>query len=268
MNPLVAGFLAFGAIAAMSSGTARRAVGIDIEPYITDAHRKAMPVLARSLLDVGPTSSGCKSATDCAQWQALHRYNQIANTMVATRGFRVVGSRAITRWTAADAVAIIERFLDAAATGARDGGTYRVTNAGVVLIKADFNAMAIAKVVAGERPSNIPLTDLGAAMLEAAQLRNRVSSLPQTLPLADSFLREFHATMTSLVVEMDACGYLESGKPPPEPTLGGGLAAAAHAVGSFTTGIAGDVAGGVVTAVVGSPFVWAAGLVFVAWKVL
>jgi hypothetical protein len=279
MNPLAAGFLAFGAIAAMSSGTARRAVGIAIEPYITDAHRKAMTVLARSVLDVGATSSGCPAPTDCAQWQALHRYNQVANAMIAYRGFRVVGSRSITRWTAGDAVALAERFLEAVKAGVsaehriEDGGAgYRVTILGgfeaLPILGTDANAIALEQLFAGKRPSDIPLTDLGGATLAAAQFRNRASSLPQTLPLVDSFLREFHGVMSTLANEMDASGYLESGKPPPEPTLGGGIAAAAHAVGGLATGIAGSVAGGVVTAIVGSPFVWAAGLVFVAWKVL
>jgi hypothetical protein len=237
-----------------------------VPAYVTDAHRKAMAVLVRPVLQVG-------AASGTAATQALHRYNEIANGMIALRGFRVVGRKALTAWTPADAKAIIDHFLDATKAGVADGNTYRVTNLGAFdafgSLADDVSEAALAKLFAGERPSSVPLTDLGEAVLATAKLRQRIAFVPASgVAMSDSLQSDFNRIVGGLAIEMDACGYLISGKPPPEPTLGGGIAAAAHAVGSFTTGIAGDVAGGVVTALVGSSLVWFVGLAFVAWKVL
>lgn len=266
MNPAAAGFLAVGAIAAMSSAKAKAAVGIVVPPYVTDAHRKAMEVLARPILNVAAASGSAAS-------QALHRYNAITNGMVAYRGFHVVGRKALTLWTPNDAIAIIERFLDATRAGVAVNSTYRVTNLGTLnafgSFATDVNLAALSKLFNGERPSDVPLTDLGDAVLAAAQLRNSLSHfVTLTVAMTDAQQSQFNAIAGRLAIEMDACGYLESGKPPPDPTIGGGIAAAAHAVGKFTTGVLGDVAGGVATAVVGSSLFWVAGLAFVAWKVL
>lgn len=258
MRAIAATLLGAGVIAVASSSNAKRAIGVTITPYVTDAHRKAMEVLSRPLLGVSPDGE--------ARWQANFRWGEVTNKMIALRGFRVVGSRARTLWTAGDAVTLLERFLEAARAGVADGGTYRVTNLSIPLLGERANDAVLAKLLDGERPSDIPLTDLGAAVLEAVQLRNRMSALPQTLTIADTFLVEVDAVGRRLGIEMDAVGYLESGKPPPEPTIGGGLAAAGHAVGGFVAGVAGDAIGGVATVLVSSSLFWAAGLALVLWR--
>lgn len=272
MKAVAISLVGIGAIAALRSSKARAAIGVPIVPYVTDAHRKAMEVLARPLLSV-------TAASGTATTQARDRYNAIANGMIALRGFHVVGLKALTLWTAADAYEIASRFIDAAKAGVavehriEEGGAgYRLTNLrgfeALPILGRDVNELVLEDLLAGKRPSDVPLTDLGEAVLAAVKLRQQVSWLPQSVTMADSMQAAFNRAVGGLAIEMDACGYLETGKPPPEPTVGEGMAVAAHAVGKFTTGIAGSVAGGIATALVDSPLFWAAGLALVAWKVL
>ena len=270
MNAAAISLLGIGAIAVMSSSKAKAAVGITVTPYITDAHRKAMAVLAPAII----------GAPTAASAQALIRYNAIGAAVIALRGFQVIGRQHYVKFTVGDGVAILDRFIAAVKAGSEaerrieDGGAgYRLTNLGgyeaLPILGRDANAKALESLLVGERPSTIPLTDLGEAVLAAARERNRLNNSflsPSTIGGMD--YPSFHRIASRLASEMDASGYLESGKPPPEPTIAGGLAAAGHAVGGFAAGIAGGFAGSIVTGLVSSPVVWVAGLAFVAWRVL
>lgn len=253
------------AVILLLSPDGRRAVGVPIEPFITPAHVVAMKKLEAPIL-------GVPLVVESGRTQADHRYNEVMRGLHGSRGFAVVGRESYPNLTNGDGAVILTALLAAAEAGVKAGG-YRLTNLGLFDFgpagKVDVPAIALS-VFEGKRPTHnigpVPLTQLGAAVLAAAQERNRL--FQTSLVPMGAHRPRFDEIAARLAIEMDAVGYIASGKPPPDPTVLGGLAAAGHAVGSFVTGIAGDAIGGVAAAVVGSPVFWFAGLAIVAFTVL
>jgi len=246
-----------GAIVAL--GPARRLAGVPpVTPYVTAGQSKAMASLESPIL-------GVSASVPAARAEVLVRYSDLKRQLHGLRGFVVVGSQSFPRLNVTDAATILARFLAAAVAGVGDG--YRVTH--LKLLGVDMNAPTLTSLLAGERPNGVPLTELGAAVLAAARERNRLSLFSGVPDLAGVVsLPTFNALMSELAGAMDGVGYLVSGKPPPDPTVLGGIAYAGHAVGSFAAGLAGNAIGGLATAVVGSSVFWFAAIGLVAFRVL
>jgi hypothetical protein len=251
-------------VVTLLSAPGRRAVGVPIVPFITPAHRAAMATLVSPIL-------GVPLVIETGRVKAQDRYNEVIRGLHGSRGFVVLSVQApwgktgksYPKLTAGDGAKLLDRFLAAASAGVKAG--YRVTNVG--LMGVDVNGPVAEKLASGEEVS-VALTALGSAFGSATKQRNTLLYLPGGTSLGDDALVALDRVARRLVSEMDYAGYLESGKPPPDPTVIGGIAAAGDAVGRFATGLAGSAVGGIAGAVVGSSLFWFAGLAFVAFKVL
>jgi hypothetical protein len=278
-SPLAIGAAGVGAIALLASTKGRQAIGVNIPAYVTDAHRPAMGILQRAILEV-PASADTMQAT--------HRYNEIMRTLMAFRGFLVVSAEDRSSWwdelvqskgypnlSGSDVRTILNRFLEAARAGVDTGTkTYRLSTSELFPTFGGAQSVPVDRIFAGAwgtqaGPADtwmFPLTSFGRAVLNAARERDRAVWDGGAITGAD--LARFDAVAFSLANEMDYAGYLESGKPPPDPTIAGGIAYAASKSGQAVASIAGDAAAGLATSLVGSPWLWMAAIGLVAWKVL
>lgn len=246
-------------VIAVLSAPGRAALGVPIEPFITDAQRAAMAELEAPVL-------GVKAGSVASRTQALLRLNEILRLADPFDGHAVkVGRIVLAQLNGADCATVLDAFIAAAKAGVAQGG-YRVTDLSYGYLGYSPHDTALRLVLNGESTGTIPLNGLGAALLAAVRERNRctqlaVRFLPQPMPA-------FNRVVAELAGEMDGAGYLLSGKPPPEPTLAGGLAYAASESGKFVASVAGEAAGAVASKLISSKLMWCAVLGLVAWKVL
>lgn len=215
-------------------------VGLTLIPaFVTDGQKAAMAALAGTVDGV--------AQADPTDLRALHRVNEVIAALVPLRGALIPGRTDLAQLTSDDLHTILGAVLDAVKAGCAVAGGY-------VLSTFDdsptFQGQLFDALVAGQTDDNLAdpvslgakmLTALGAQVQTAITQRDGVASSGVVGNLA-AFVLSAQLAAKDLALEMDDVGYRIDGAPF-EPTLSGGFAAAASAVGDFVTGIAGKTAG-------------------------
>lgn len=125
-----------------------------------------------------------------------------------------------------------------------------------------------------QRITGVVMSPLGKAACECMRWRDQMTTLAPFGFVTDDQIRDTFDRTLKLAGEMHGADFVSDGVRVTELDVGlsdvaGGIAAAGGAVGDFVTGIAGDAAGAIASAILGSPAVWALGLgALVYFKVL
>lgn len=235
--------------------------GLPIPAYVTAAHAKAMSVLDTA----GYTASDA---------QASSRFLSYNRSLVASRGAASATKPHLAKLTASEVRKLADAFLTATRTGVLVDGSerYEITPGENVRLGftgglVDLRAAIWEKL---ETADGRELTDLGNA---AARVMRAVDGFASGFFSSDEDILSANLAVGFLANEMDAQGYLITGKPE-MVSLAGGFAAAGDAVVAFGRDVSVDagrkVLDAVWTAVKDNPLVMGAALLvggLVVWRI-
>lgn len=244
MNGLLIGGAALAALELGGGALARKAAGVVVPGYVTDAQRAAMASLDGAGIYGGD--------------QANHRYLDFNRVRLGSNG-TAPGKTHLAALSVDEAIDLCTAFLNACLAGVNEGG-YQLA--------PDQPPMAVGLAWAFlETTDGRNLTPLGRA---AAQVMARRRGLITGFLSSAADVLSANLAVGVLAIEMDDVGYLLTGAPD-DPSIVGGLGAAAGAVGTFAADVAGGVASVAGQAVAGalfSPvgFVVLGGAAFLLWR--